>query len=255
MTTNRPTALITGASRGLGLALARQLASDGWTLIIDGRNADALRHAASELGLLTQVFALPGDVSDPTHHRSLRDTAQRIGGLDVVVHNASILGAKRHGEPALSPMTYYPLDGLREVLEVNTLAPLALTQLLVPLLRPEARVIAISSDAAVEAYEGWGGYGASKAALDQLFAVLAAERPDLHVYRVDPGEMRTRMYQEAAPGEDISDLPLPEVSVPGLKALLTGDLPSGRYLAREVETAETVGAPADVSPVAEEVAS
>lgn len=234
MTTNRPTALITGASRGLGLALARELASDGWTLLIDGRNADALRDTAAELGLLTQVFALPGDVSDATHQRALRDAARRAGGLDVVVHNASILGAKRHGEPALAPMAYYPLDSLREVLEINTLAPLALTQLLLPLLRPEARVVTISSDAAVEAYDGWGGYGASKAALDQLFAVLSAERPDLRVYRVDPGEMRTRMYQEAVPGEDISELPLPDVSVPGLKALLEGELPSGRYLAREV---------------------
>lgn len=237
MTTNRPTALITGASRGLGLALARELAGDGWTLLIDGRNADALRDAAAELGLLTQVFALPGDVSDAAHQRALRDAAQRAGGLDVLVHNASILGAKRHGEPALAPMVYYPLDGLREVLEVNTLAPLALTQLLLPLLRPEARIVAISSDAGVEAYEGWGGYGASKAALDHLFAVLAAERSDLRVYSVDPGEMRTRMYQEAVPGEDISELPLPEVSVPGLKTLLTGELPSGRYLAREVEPA------------------
>lgn len=235
MTTNRPTALITGASRGLGLALARDLASDGWRLLINGRDPDALHDAAAELGILTEVHAVPGDVADATHHKVLREAAQQLDGLDVLVHNASILGAKRHSEPALAPMAYYPLDGLREVLEINTVAPLALTQQLLPLLRPEARIVAITSDAALEAYDGWGGYGASKAALDQLFAVLAAERSDLRIYRVDPGEMRTRMYQESAPGEDISDLPSPEVSVPGIKTLLTGKLPSGRYVAREVE--------------------
>lgn len=120
--------------------------------------------------------------------------------------------------------------------EVNVLAPLALFQLLVPALRPGAVVVAVTSDAAVEAYPGWGGYGASKAALDQVFAVLAVERPDLRIYRVDPGEMRTQMYQEAAPDEDISELPPPEVSVPGIRALIDGDLPSGRYQAREVPT-------------------
>jgi len=227
-----PTALITGASRGLGLALARSLATDGWHLLIDGRDPTALHAATAELGELTTVRAVPGDVADETHRRQLGRAAGELGGLDLVVHNASTLGVS-----PLPPLTEYPLDELRRVFEVDTLAPLALTQVLAPQLRPGARIVAITSDAAVEAYPGWGGYGAAKAALDQVFAVLAVERPDLRVYRVDPGEMRTRMYQEAAPGEDISDLPPPEVSVPGIRTLIAGGLPSGRYVARSVETA------------------
>jgi NAD(P)-dependent dehydrogenase (short-subunit alcohol dehydrogenase family) len=226
-----PTALITGTSRGLGLALARSLAADGWQLLIDGRDPTALHVATAELGELTTVYAVPGDVADETHRRLLGRAADDLGGLDLVVHNASTLGVS-----PLPPLTEYPLDELRRVFEVNTLAPLALTQVLLPRLHPGARIVAISSDAAVEAYPGWGGYGAAKAALDQVFAVLAVERPDLRVYRVDPGEMRTRMYQESAPGEDMSDLPPPEVSVPGLRTLIAGDLPSGRYVARAVET-------------------
>jgi NAD(P)-dependent dehydrogenase (short-subunit alcohol dehydrogenase family) len=230
-----PTALITGASRGLGLALARSLAADGWHLLIDGRDPTALHAATAELGELTTVRAVPGDVADATHRHDLARAAADLGGLDVVVHNASTLGVS-----PLPPLADYPLDELRRVFEVNTLAPLALTQALVPVLRPGGRIVAVTSDAAVEAYPGWGGYGAAKAALDQLFAVLAEERPDLRVYRVDPGEMRTRMYQESAPGEDIADLPPPEVSVPGLRRLVGGDLPSGRYLARSLEPVAVV---------------
>jgi NAD(P)-dependent dehydrogenase (short-subunit alcohol dehydrogenase family) len=229
--TQAPTALITGASRGLGIALARSLAADGWHLLIDGRDPTALHAATAELGELTTVRAVPGDVADETHRRLLGQAADELGGLDLVVYNASTLGVS-----PLPPLTEYPIDELRRVFEVNTLAPLALTQVLAPRLRTGARIVAVTSDAAVEAYPGWGGYGAAKAALDQVFAVLAVERPDLRVYRVDPGEMRTRMYQESAPGEDISDLPPPDVSVPGIRTLIAGDLPSGRYVARSVES-------------------
>lgn len=221
------TALITGASRGLGLALARQLAAEGWTLIIDARGAEDLEAARAELAQLTRVIAIPGDVTGEEHRRALADASREPGGLDALVNNASILGPSP--QPALLD---YPLERLEEVYRANTLAPLALVQAVQHELKPGARILNITSDAAVEPYEGWGGYGSSKAALEQLSNILAAENPGLRVYRVDPGDMRTRMHQEAFPGEDISDRPLPEESVPGLVELLTGDLPSGRYEAR-----------------------
>jgi NAD(P)-dependent dehydrogenase (short-subunit alcohol dehydrogenase family) len=173
------------------------------------------------------VVALAGDVSDPDHRRALADAAG--GSIDLLVNNASVLGPSP--QPALDA---YPLDALRRVYEVNVIAPLALVQLALPHLAPGGRVLNVTSDAAVEPYEGWGGYGSSKAALDQLSAVLAAEHPELRVYVVDPGDMRTQLQQEAFPGEDISDRPPPEESVPGLLALIEGDLPSGRYQAREL---------------------
>ncbi len=223
------TVLITGASRGLGRALARALAHEGWNLIIDARGAQALEEAASELTALTRVEAIPGDVTDATHRRTLAEAAGRLGGLDALVNNAGVLG------PSPQPgLLDYPLDALEEVYRANTLAPLAVIQAAKEQLKPGACILNITSDAAAEPYEGWGGYGSSKAALEQMSNVLAAENPALRVYRVDPGDMRTRMQGEAFPGEDISDRPLPEESVPGLIRLLTGDLPSGRYEARNL---------------------
>jgi NAD(P)-dependent dehydrogenase (short-subunit alcohol dehydrogenase family) len=219
-------AIITGASRGLGLALARELAGRGWRLVIDARGQDNLERAARELGESTEVYALAGDVTDAAHRRALVDAAG--GRIDLLVNNASALGPSPRPE-----LEAYPLADLDRVIRVNVLAPLALIQRALPRIAGGC-VINVSSDAAVEPYPGWGGYGSSKAALDQLTAVLSAERPDLRVYAVDPGDMRTRMHQEAFPGEDISDRPPPEESVPGLIALIDGSLPSGRYRAREV---------------------
>ncbi len=224
------TAIITGGSRGLGLALARSLVVDGWHVVIDARSEAELEGARRELATLGSVRAVAGDITDADHRRALVAAAVGAGGgIDLLVHNASHLGPSP--QPALAD---YPLADFARVYEVNVVAPLALTQLALPVVRPGARIIAVSSDAGVEAYEGWGGYGSSKAALEHLFAVLAAERPDLRVLRVDPGDMNTRMHQEAFPGEDISDRPPPEDSVPGLRALIDGDLPSGRYQARAV---------------------
>jgi NAD(P)-dependent dehydrogenase (short-subunit alcohol dehydrogenase family) len=228
-----PVALITGASRGLGLALARALADRGWGLVIDARTATELDAVAEELTAQTVVRGIPGDVADAAHRRALVAATGDLGRLDLLVNNASALGPSP--QPALA---LYPLDVLEQVYRVNVIAPLALVQLALPLLR-ESRgpVVNITSDASVEAYEGWGGYGSAKAALDHLTAVLAVEEPDLRVYAVDPGDMNTRMHQEAFPGEDISDRPPPEASVPGLLELIEGERPSGRYRARDLVTA------------------
>jgi NAD(P)-dependent dehydrogenase (short-subunit alcohol dehydrogenase family) len=225
--TSYRTALITGASRGLGLALARTLAKEGWTLIIDARGEEALQSARAEISRCTRVVAIPGDVTDPEHRAELAGAAREAGGVDALVNNASILG------PSPQPdLLDYPLDMFEQVYRTNVVSPLALIQALNNELKPLARIINVTSDAAVEPYEGWGGYGSSKAALEQLSNILAAENPGLRVYRVDPGDMRTRMHQEAFPDEDISDRPLPEESVPAFIELLTGNLPSGRYDAR-----------------------
>ncbi len=216
------TALVTGASRGLGRALTAGLVDDGWRVLVDGRDPVALAHAVGPLG--PAVVAVAGDVGDEDHRRRLAARATGLGGLDLVVHNAGVLGPSP--QPALAD---YPLGELRRVFDVNVLAPIRLTQLLLPVLRPGATVVAVTSDAAVEAYPGWGGYGAAKAAVEQAFAVLAEERPDLHVHRLDPGDLRTRMHQEAFPGEDISDRPEPETVVPAVLALLHDRRPSGRY--------------------------
>ena len=223
------TALITGVSRGLGLALSRRLAADGWTLVVDARSGDALEQARRELAAHTRVAAIPGDIADPVHRAALARAAHDFGGLDLVVNNAGILG------PSPQPSLFqYPADALLEVFSINVVAPLALLGAIRTALKPGACIINISSDAAVTPYPGWGGYGASKAALDHATAILAAENPALRVYSIDPGDMRTRMQQEAFPGEDISDRPLPEASVPGLLALIEGTEPSGRYVARDV---------------------
>ena len=223
------TALIIGASRGLGLALARRLAAEDWTLVIDARGAEALEAARAELAELTRVVAIPGDVTDEHHRGALAGAAHEVGGLDAVVNNASILGPSPQPE-----LLNYPLDVLEEVYRTNTVAPLALVQAVAAELKPGARILNVTSDAGMEPYPGWGGYGSSKAALEHLSAILAAENSLLRVYWVDPGDMQTQMHQEAFPGENISDRPLPEESVPGLLYLLTGDLPSGRYEARNL---------------------
>jgi NAD(P)-dependent dehydrogenase (short-subunit alcohol dehydrogenase family) len=219
-----PTAIVTGASRGLGRVLSKALAGRGWDLVVDARGADAL---SSTWTHEPRVTAISGDVTDPAHRRALVEAAR--GPIDALVNNASVLGPSPQ-----PPLREYPLDELRRVYEVNVVAPLALVQFALPRLAPGARILNVTSDAGVEPYEGWGGYGSSKAALDQVSAILAVEHPELRVYAVDPGDMRTQLHQEAFPGEDISDRPFPEASVPGLLALLEGEHPSGRYRAVEL---------------------
>jgi NAD(P)-dependent dehydrogenase (short-subunit alcohol dehydrogenase family) len=221
-----PTALITGASRGLGRALARSLAADGWRLVIDARTGPDLDAVAAGLAVAgAQVVALPGDVADPAHRSDLATAAGHR--LDLLVLNASALG-----QTPLPRLAACDLAAFRDVLEVNTVASLGLVQLALPALRAAAgTVLALSSDAAVEGYPGWSGYGASKAALDQLARVLAAEEPGLAVYALDPGDMRTRMHAEAYPGVDISDRPEPETVVPALRRLIGTRPASGRYVA------------------------
>ena len=230
MNEHHRTALITGASRGLGLALARTLARGGWRLIIDARTPAALEDARAELAEHTRVIAIAGDIADAAHRGALVAAARELGDLDAIVNNAGILG------PSPQPVLLdYPLDVLEQVYRTNVIAPLALIQVARNALRPGARIVNITSDAGIEAYPGWGGYGSSKAALEQLSAILAAEVADLRVYWVDPGDMRTQMHQDAFPGEDISDRPLPDASVPGLVELLEGHHPSGRYKAHELQ--------------------
>jgi NAD(P)-dependent dehydrogenase (short-subunit alcohol dehydrogenase family) len=228
-------ALITGASKGLGRALAVALAARGDTLIVDARDAEALRATRREFGP-GRVEAIPGDVTDPEHRGDLAAAIAGIGSLDLVVNNASRLGPSPQ-----PPLGEYPLDELRLVYEANLLAPLALVQLALPWLRrSRGTVLNISSDAAVEAYPGWGGYGSAKAALDHLTAVLAEEHPELSVYAVDPGDMRTDMQQRAFPGEDISDRAEPTSVVPALLRLIDERPASGRYRAADL-AASAVG--------------
>jgi len=228
-------AIVSGASKGLGRALALALADRGWSLVLDARGSDALDHTASEvrsrLSERASLAAVAGDVAAEAHRRELVSGAQAMGGLDLLVNNASTLG------PSPMPrLCDFPVAELRRVYEVNTFAPLALVQEALPLLRRSTnpRVLDVTSDASVEAYERWGGYGSSKAALDLVSSVLAVEEPGLRVWAVDPGDMRTQMHQDAFPGEDISDRPPPEAAVPGLLGLIEGVLPSGRYRVAEL---------------------
>jgi NAD(P)-dependent dehydrogenase (short-subunit alcohol dehydrogenase family) len=228
--TNTKNAVITGASRGLGLALARGLAAEGWSLVIDARDADALRYAAMCLPTGSAVTAIPGDITDPRHRAALARAADDLGGPDLLINNAGTLGAS-----PLPALADYPVDDLRAAFEVNVLAPVALTQSLLPALRRRGgAVLNITSDAAVEAYAGWGGYGAAKAALEQASNVLAAEENAVRVWWVDPGDLRTRMHQEAFPGEDISDRRLPDAVVPAFLRLVSERMPSGRYRADDL---------------------
>ena len=229
--TFQPTALITGASKGLGRALAEALTERGWRLVVDARRPSTLGDE------LPGAVVVAGDVSDPAHRRDLAAAVDRLGRLDLLVNNASDLG-----HSPLPPLADYPLDVLRRVYDVDVLAPIALTQAVIGKLRATRGVVLnVSSDAAVEAYAGWGGYGSAKAALDHLSAVLAVEEPELSVYSVDPGDMRTDMHQAAFPGEDISDRPEPHTVVPALLRLLDVRPPSGRYRAAELSVAEVVG--------------
>jgi NAD(P)-dependent dehydrogenase (short-subunit alcohol dehydrogenase family) len=249
MTTNGKNAVITGASRGLGLALARGLAAMGWSLVIDARDGQALHAAAASIRDTAgtadiTVTALPGDITDPAHREALLAAAEdlgsgrvyengvteNLGGPDLLVNNAGTLGAS-----PLPALADYPVAELRDAFEVNVLAPVALTQLMLPALRRRGgAVLSITSDAAVEPYAGWGGYGAAKAALEQACNVLAAEENAVRVWWVDPGDLRTRMHQAAFPGEDISDRPLPESVLPAFMRLVSERPPSGRYRAAEL---------------------
>jgi NAD(P)-dependent dehydrogenase (short-subunit alcohol dehydrogenase family) len=231
-------AIVTGASRGLGEAISTGLASTGWSLVIDGRDAGALAATEDRLALMMagdNLRAVPGDITDPGHRRDLVEAAAALGGLDLLINNAGTLGAS-----PLPPVADYPLDELRAALEVNVVAQLGLIQAALPLLlaSPRPRLINVTSDAAVEPYEGWSGYGAGKAALEHLGAVLAVERPALTVWSVDPGDLRTAMHQAAFPGEDISDRPEPATVVPAFLDLIVSDRPSGRYRANDLTPSE-----------------
>ncbi|HEY6414849.1 MAG TPA: SDR family oxidoreductase, partial [Acidimicrobiales bacterium] len=223
----RRTALITGGSRGLGLALAHHLAADGWNLVVDGRDADALERARRRVDAAGPgtVIALPGDIADPVHVAALVNAAAGQGGFELLVNNAGTLGPS-----PLPHVAWLRTRDLERILRTNVVAPLRLVQAALPQLRAaRGAIVNLTSDAAVEGYEGWGGYGASKAALEQLSRVLAAEEADVRVLWVDPGDMRTQMHQDAFPGEDISDRPTPESRVPGLVRLVDERWPSGRY--------------------------
>jgi NAD(P)-dependent dehydrogenase (short-subunit alcohol dehydrogenase family) len=232
-------AIVTGASRGLGYALASGLAEVGWRLVIDARGGAALATAAEALAGRTEVVALPGDITDPAHRAELVSAAQRLAsagagardrGFDLLVNNAGILGPSPQ-----PPLADYPLQSLRDVYEANVFAPLALTQLALPALRASGgAIINVTSDAAAEPYPGWGGYGSAKAALEQASRVLAEEEQAIRVWCVDPGDLRTQMHQEAFPGEDIGDRPLPETAVPAFLRLIGARPASGRFRAADL---------------------
>jgi NAD(P)-dependent dehydrogenase (short-subunit alcohol dehydrogenase family) len=248
-----PVAIITGASRGLGLATARALAEQGWSVVADARRAEQLQAAAGGIAAAGdlaggRLITVPGDVTDPGHRAELVAAARSIGTITLLMNNASRLGPSP--QPGLAA---YPQRDLEAVYAVNVLAPVALTQLVITdLLSAGGTIVNVSSDAAVEAYAGWGGYGSSKAALDQVSAVLGVEHPSLRVYAFDPGDMRTELHQQAFPGEDISDRPEPETVAPALLRLLSERPPSGRYRATDLLTSDpsVAGQPAADGPSA-----
>ena len=222
------TAIITGGSRGFGRAVAADLTAAGWDVVLDGRDEPALAEAAHQLG--ARAHPIVGDVTDPAHRAQLVDVARELGGLDLLVNNASDLGPS-----PLPQLASVSLDALARLLETNVVAPLALIQRSLPLLAASSgAVVNVTSDAAVEAYEGWGAYGLTKAALEQLSHVLSVEEPDLRVWWLDPGDMRTEMHQAAFPGEDISDRPLPDLVAPAIARLVRTRPPSGRVTAAEL---------------------
>jgi len=233
----RKVAVVTGGSQGLGFAITEALVRAGWAIVVDARRAERLAGAADLLGSGAAVVAIAGDVTDPAHRAALVDAASRLGPVDLVVNNASALG-----RVPLEHVLDLDADAWRATFDVNVIAPFALVAALAPNLGEGATILNVTSDAAVEPYERWGGYGSSKAALEHASRILAAERPDLRVLVVDPGDMRTEMHQAAFPGEDISDLPEPSVAVPGILALIGGDQPSGRYLARAVPVVDGTAA-------------
>lgn len=224
-TTQRRVALVTGASKGLGRTIAGWLAGQGYALIVTARSADALQQAADAFAAYGgPVVALPGDIDDVNHRVRLMQAAAEFGRLDVLVNNASDVGPS-----PLRELTAFPLDQLAKLFSINVLAQLGLVQALLPLLtQSKGLVVNLSSDAARGGYETWGGYGATKAALDLMSLTLANElRPNgVSVVSVDPGDMRTDMHQAAYPGEDISDRPLPEVTIPFWAWLFNQDWPS-----------------------------
>jgi NAD(P)-dependent dehydrogenase (short-subunit alcohol dehydrogenase family) len=227
-------ALVTGGSQGLGLALVEGLAGRGWSVVTDARRAEILDTALRQVDARDsgRAIGVPGDVTDPAHREDLVRAARDIGRIDLIVNNASTLG-----ESPLPRLDAIEPETMRDVFETNVIAPMALVRSALEHLAPNATIVDITSDAGVEPYEGWGGYGSSKAALEHAGAVLAVEHPELRVLTVDPGDMRTQMHQRAFPGEDISDRPEPHESVPGLLALIEGDAPSGRYETRNVVAA------------------
>ncbi|MGI9030577.1 MAG: SDR family NAD(P)-dependent oxidoreductase [Ilumatobacteraceae bacterium] len=226
----RRTAIVTGGSRGLGRAIVRGLADRGWAVVTDARNATALAVAVDGA---SQVVAIPGDLTDADHRRALVDAAVELGGsVDLLVNNAGGLGPS-----PLPLLADLPLEALTDLVAINVIAPLGLIQQALPHLADGAAVVNVTSDAAVEAYPGWGAYGATKATLEHIGRVLAAERPELRLLSVDPGDLRTQMHQDAFPGEDISDRAEPEAVVPAFLAVLDGSPPSGRYRLADVAVA------------------
>lgn len=223
-------AIVTGGSRGLGRAVARELARHEWGVVVNARRSRELDEVARDLiergGV---VRALVGDVTDARHRDALVDTARALGELTLLVNNAGTLGPS-----PLPPLARVTIEQLRDLYDVNVVAPIALTQVALPLLRlHHATVLSVTSDAAVQAYAGWGGYGSTKAALDLLHRVFTLEEPGVRFCTFDPGDLRTEMHQAAYPGEDISDRPWPGSVAPLIRQLVEGDAPSGRYRASE----------------------